>query len=150
MAQSQYARYLVTEPLRELGAPPAPPVANRQDSSMTFMSNDLVPGSNVYVEFSWVYGIPDPNPHILEHVHEDYNEIVVHIGSDPNNPHDLGGELELSMEGEPLVINKTSALYVPRGMKHGPIIWKKFSRPHLQMSIVLGAGTLAQATPGGY
>ena len=42
------------------------PVKNRQGpSSMTFMSRNLVPESNAYVEGGWVWGMPDPNPIFL-------------------------------------------------------------------------------------
>jgi hypothetical protein len=44
-------------------------VKGRQYPTMTFMSNELVPGSNVYIEMGWVYAMPDPNPHIPEHSH---------------------------------------------------------------------------------
>jgi len=52
--------------------------------------------------------------------------------------------------GEPLIIDKTSALFVPKGVKHGPLTWKRVDRPHIQMTIILGAGTLAESAPGGY
>jgi hypothetical protein len=41
----------------------------------------------------WIYEMPDPNPHINEHIHENYDEIVIHIGGDSNNPEDLGAEM---------------------------------------------------------
>ena len=53
--------------------------------AMTLMSNNLIPGANMYVEAGWIVGMPDPNPHIDEHVH-DYDEIVMHIGTDPGRP----------------------------------------------------------------
>ena len=150
MAESKYEKYLVRKPIREVGAPPAPRVTGRQGPSMTYMSNDLVPGCNLYIEFSWIYDIPQPNPHILEHSHDNYNEVVLHIGGDPNNPEDLGGEIEIGVGGETLVFDTTTALFVPKGMKHGPLVWKRVTRPHLEMAIVLGAGTLAEAAPGGF
>jgi hypothetical protein len=36
---------------------------------MTLMSNDLVPGSNTYIEVCWIHRMPEPNPLILNHVH---------------------------------------------------------------------------------
>ncbi len=113
------------------------------------MSNDLVPGSNLYLEFGWIWEMPEPNPHIFEHTH-DYDEVVLHIGSDPNNPEDLGGEIEFVVGGEPLIFDKTTALFVPRGVKHGPLTWRGVNRPHIEMAIILGAGTIEQAVPGGH
>jgi hypothetical protein len=117
--------------------------------AMTLMSSNLVPGTKMYIETGWVLGMPDPNPHIGEHTH-DYDEIVLHIGTDPNNPEDLGGEIEIGMDGESVTINRTSAIYIPKGMKHGPLVWKKFGHPHLELTIMIGAGTLAEADPGGH
>ena len=69
-------------------------VKGRQYPTMTFMSNELVLGSNVYIEKGWVQAMPDPNPHIPEHTHAESDEFVLHIGSDYKNPEDLGGEIE--------------------------------------------------------
>jgi hypothetical protein len=39
---------------------------------------------------------------------------------------------------------------VPKGVKHGPLVWKKYRRPHLELTIMIGAGSLAEADPGGH
>jgi hypothetical protein len=140
-----YERYLVRKPIYEVGGG----IKNRQSPTMTYMSNDLVPGCNMYLELGWIYDMPEPNPHIFEHSHE-YDEIVLHIGGDPNNPEDLGAEIEFCVGGKPLTFDTSSGLFAPKGVKHGPLTWKKFSKPHIQMAIILGAGTMAQASPAGY
>jgi hypothetical protein len=70
------------------------------------------------------------------------------MGTDPDNPEDLGGEIEICMEGEPLVFDTTSAIFIPRGMKHDPLTWRRVTRPHLEMTIMLGTGDFAKANPG--
>jgi uncharacterized RmlC-like cupin family protein len=143
-----YEKYLVRKPAYEVIA--GTPVRNRQGpSSMTLMNNDLVPGSNIYIEGGWVWGMPDPNPHIFEHVH-DYEEIVFHFGADYRRPEDLGAEIDFFVGGEPLRVDRTSIVYVPRGVSHGPLVWKKYTAPHLEMAIMPGAGTLDEADPGGH
>jgi hypothetical protein len=117
--------------------------------AMTLMSSNLVPGMKMYIETGWVLSMPDPNPHIDEHTH-DYDEIIIHLGTDPQNPEDLGGEIEIGYDGESVTIDSTSAIYVPKGIKHGPLVWKRFDRPHLELTIMIGAGTLAEANPGGH
>jgi len=149
MAEKKYGKYLVKKPAREVNVMVPGKIKGREYPTMTYMSNDLVPGCNVYLELGWIWAMPDPNPHILEHTHN-YNELVLHIGSDPKNPEDLGAEIEYVIGGESLIIDKTSAIFVPKGVKHGPLIWKRVDRPHIQMSIMLGAGTLAESAPGGY
>lgn len=142
----KYEKFLVKKPVYEVSA--AKKITGRQHPTMTFMSSDLVPENDVYLEFGWVWDVPQPNPHIHEHSHE-YDEIVLHIGSDPNNPEDLGAEIEFVVGGEPLKIDKTAALFIPKGVKHGPLTWKRVDRPHIQMAIVLGGGVLSKAAPGG-
>lgn len=66
-----------------------------------------MPVCNTYVEFGWIWEMPDPNPHIFEHTHN-FDEIVLHIGSDPHNPEDLGGEIEYMVGGQRFVFDKTS------------------------------------------
>jgi hypothetical protein len=146
MPKKDYGRYFVKKPAYEVT--PSFEVKGRRPA-MTLMSNNLVPGSNMYVETGWVFGMPDPNPHIHEHTH-DYDEIVIHLGTDPNNQEELGGEIEFIVGGQPLKIDNTSAVYVPRGIKHGPLTWKKYNKPHLELTIMIGAGSLAEADPGGH
>ena len=146
MAEGKYEKYLVKKPIREVGAGSG--IKGRTIPTLTYMSNDLVPGSNTYIELGWIYEMPDPNPHVLSHSH-DYDEIVIHIGADPDNPEYLGAEIEFVVGDEKLIIDKTSAVYLPKGLKHGPLTWKSVEKPHIEMVVMLGAGTLEQARPGG-
>jgi hypothetical protein len=146
MAKSDIGKYVVAKPAYEVI--PKFETKNRIPP-MTLMSGNLVPDSKMYIEAGWILGMPDPNPHIGEHIHN-YNEIVIHLGTDPRNPEDLGGEIEILMDGEPITISSTSAIFIPKGMKHGPLTWKKFEKPHLEMTIMIGANTLAEADPGGH
>ena len=141
-------KYIVRKPVYEVVTPT--PTKNRMHPSMTFMSNDLIPDANTYLEFSWIWGIPDPDPHIFEHVHDDSNELVFHIGSDYLNPEDLGAEIEIFLDGKPLMIKRTSALYAPKKINHGPLKWMSYERPHIEMAIIFDAGVLAQSDPGGH
>lgn len=147
MAKKNYQKNLVQNPVREVGA--TQEIKGRQNPTMTFMSNELVPGSNMYIEVGWIYQMPEPNPHILHHAH-DFDEIVLHFGSDPQNPEELGAEIEFVVGDETLKINKTSALFVPKGVPHGPLTWKKVVRPHIQMVVMPGAGNVKESNPAGY
>src|SRR5512141_161287 len=106
MAGSKYEKYVVAKPAYEVITKE---VVKNRIPAMTLMSGNLVPEAKMYIETGWVLGMPDPNPHIGEHTH-DYDEIVIHLGTDPGNPEDLGGEIEIMMDGEPVIINSTSAI----------------------------------------
>ena len=149
MAVAKYGKYLIKKPVREVNVDVAGGVKGREYPTMTYMSRDLVPECDLYLEFGWIWDMPDPNPHIFEHAH-DHDEVVLHIGSDPGNPEELGAEIEFMVDGEPLTIDKTSAIFVPKGVKHGPLTWKRVDKPHLEIAIVLGGGTLQESAPGGY
>jgi hypothetical protein len=135
MAKIDYEKNLVRKPVYKTGNKT---VKGRQAPIATYMSNDLVPGSNLYIELGWISAIPEPNPHVGEHKH-DYNQILMYIGSDPAQREDLYGEIEYYVGGQSLSFDTTSALYIPKGLRHGPIIWKRVDQPILEMTIILGA-----------
>lgn len=147
MAKTSYEKYLVKVPKYEVGGGKV--IKGRQNPSMTYMSNDLLAGSNIYIEIGWVYEMPEPNPHVVDHTH-DFDEIVIHIGTDPKNPEELGAEIEFVVGDEKLIVDKTSALFIPKGVKHGPLTWKRVERPHIEMVVMPGAGTIKEANPAGY
>ena len=146
MARMDYNRYLVRKPAYEVGMD-AVGQKGHQAPSMTYMSDALVPGSNTYVEVSWIYDVPDPNPYVNEHAHN-YNEIIMHIGTDPKDPEALGAEMTIEVEGQRLSFDRTTALFVPAGVKHAPVTWQKVTRPHIEMTIMLGCGDFKLASPG--
>lgn len=139
-----YEEYVVRTPVREVGRG----VKNRQMPTMTYLSRHLVLGVNNYLECGWIYGMPEPNPHVFEHSHN-YDELVIHIGSDPDRPEDLGGEIEYCVNGQSLTFNTTSGLFIPKGLKHGPLTWKKYTRPHIEMTLIMGAGTFREVWSAG-
>jgi hypothetical protein len=147
MPETNYTKNLVKKPIYEAAIRPFP-VTGRQVPTMTYMSNDQVPGSNTYIEIGWVWEIPTPNPHMPEHTHN-YDEVVLHLGTDRDKPEELGAEIEFALEGKKITIDKTSALFVPKGVKHGPMVYKKVDKPYIVMTVMMGAGTLAEARPGG-
>ena len=144
MAESKYEKYLVRRPLY---------AGDRKGTGFTnpalsYLNNELVPGCNVFLDYRWFFDMPEPRSTIPRHGH-DYDEIVLHIGSGPDNPEYLGAEIEVGVDDEVLKFDRTNALYLPKGTKHGPFTWKKVERPHIQMAIILGGGTVETAKPGG-
>ncbi len=75
---------------------------------------------------------------------------MLNIGHDPDNPTDLGAEVEFCIDNQRVTYNKTSVTYIPKGIPHGPMTWKKLDKPNLLMPIIFGAGSLEEAAPAGY
>jgi len=131
-----YEQYVIRSPMREAG----PMQKGRQVPTMTYMSNKQINIANVYLEFGWIWDIVDPS--IPKMVHEKYDEIVMHIGGDPKDPEDLGADLEFDMGDDTLMFDKSFAMWIPKGTDHGPLVWHKVRKPHIEMAIMLGAGTV--------
>lgn len=142
-----YNKYMLSEPLREVAGDPN--TTGRSNPTYTYISNQLVPGCNMYLETGWIWDMPSPNPPLGTHSHN-YIEVVLNIGTDPENPEDLGAKIESYMGDEKQVSDKTHAVYLPKNMPHGPVTWKRVSRPHIQMSLVIGTGNFSEALPGGF
>ena len=70
------------------------------------------------------------------HVH-DSDEVLGFYGTDPENPSDLGGEVELMINGEMHVLTKSSLIFLPAGMPHCPLFLTRVDRPIFHFSIVM-------------
>jgi len=87
---------------------------------------------------SWYFDVPAKDPIFEDHVH-DYDELIGFFGSNPNDPYDLGAEIEVTINGEMHIINRTSLIFVPAGMKHMPLSIKKVDRPIFHFSIIINS-----------
>ena len=100
-----------------------------------FIDGNLVPGS-IQMNITWYINAPDlhPLPNHEEHVHQ-FGELVGFIGSDPNDKYDLGGCIEIGINGEMHRLTKSSIIYMPAGMKHLPMSILELKRPILHFSV---------------
>lgn len=94
---------------------------------ITYLDDEVVPGANFYVEASWFgtserltreSGVEPQGPQ--PHVHP-FPELITFFGTDPNNFHDLGCEVELWIGAEKHVLTKSFIAYVPEGVIHCPL-----------------------------
>lgn len=147
MSGINYDQLVIKYPVGEV----IPPIMNRQIPSMTMINDTLIPGAKYYMEGGWIYNMPEPNPGVMEMVHKDYDELVMLIGSDPNDPEYLGAEIDFYVAGQPVTCNKTTAMFIPKGIPHGPLVYKKFDKewphikPHFMTGIMLNCGNLMDA-----
>ena len=138
MSGSKYGKYLVQEPkITHMAHHDLEKVTGRTWPQRVYMSHELVPGCPLFIDIGWIWEMPHPNPALGEHSHSG-DEVVLQIGTDYKNPTDLGGVMEFGLGGETLTMNKTGAIYIPGGVKHGPFICKRVDRPRIHVSITLG------------
>ncbi len=97
-----------------------------------YMDDRIVPGS-FYVEAVWVVGsVPKVHP---VHYH-DHDEIVGFVGSKMDDLNDLGAEIDFIIDGEKTTITKTCFIYVPAGVKHGGLHFRRIDRPVFQIAML--------------
>ena len=101
-----------------------------------WIDGGLVPGA-FQMNTAWYCKVPERDPIFTEHMHEDTNELVCFFSSDEQNPYDLGGEIEYSIEGEPHLLTKTTMIYIRAGLRHNPMRILKVTRPIFHCSIVM-------------
>jgi hypothetical protein len=122
---------------------------------MTYMSGLHIPGLKYYIEMGWTFGMPVSNMvkgkgAAMPAMAHNYDEIVLNIGGDPENPEDLGADLEFYVGGQPLRFNTTSALFIPKGLEHGPIKCLEYRKPHIVIAIMCGTGSVKEGWGGSF
>jgi quercetin dioxygenase-like cupin family protein len=97
----------------------------RWATRMTWLDSGIIPGA-FHFGASWYYKSPDkPLP---AHTH-DFPEILGFYGCDPQNPRELGGEVEFWIEDEKYIMTKSFLVFIPAGVKHCPLKINRIDRP---------------------
>ncbi len=85
-----------------------------------------------YAEAVWFCTANDTGP--APHIHDDFDEFIGFMGSDPAHPEELNGEINFYVEDEMITVTKSCLVYVPRGLRHSPIYVPKLERPIIHFS----------------
>src|SRR4030042_1656775 len=139
MPKTKSGKYILSEykpPAEE--APWSPPnlggAAKGEGGRVLYMDSKIVPGAS-YMECVWIMprpaGTPAPGGRRAgtePHTH-DYDEVIAFIGTNNDDPHDLGAEVELYLGDERHIITKTSLVFIPAGLKHCPLTFLRVDRP---------------------
>lgn len=101
-----------------------------------WMDGTVCPGA-FQMNTAWYFNVPERDPIFTEHVHGDTNELVCFFSSDKDNPYDLGGKIEFSIEGEPHLLTRSTMIYIPAGLRHNPMRILEVTRPIFHCSIIM-------------
>ena len=135
MTEKKYEKYIITGP----PAPPPPPPEGSTPRKSGFdpkverpelhmlmaLSPHMIEGAGIVI-CQWVHAGDEPGVQGA-HTHP-YDELIGFAGTNPDDPHDLGGEAELWMGDEQYFINNSFMVYVPRNLKHCPLIIRNIRR----------------------
>jgi len=98
---------------------------------IVYLDKETVPTTDFYLEALWFWPRkiePDEEPGVKTHAH-DFDEVICFIGTNPDDLHDLGGEVELWIDGEKHLINRSFMAFVPAGVPHCPLQIRRIDRP---------------------
>lgn len=145
MAKTKYGKYILTRP--QAWVPPGDLDANNEmpppdkRSQVLYIDARFVKGASLFAECNWIW----PGSYTattLPHSH-DFDELMAYIGSNPEDTSDLCGEIELWLGDEKHILTKTCLVFIPKGLEHGPLVFKRVDRP------IFNFATGATTTYGG-
>lgn len=98
-----------------------------------WIDGNLVPGA-FQMNVSWYKEVPELDPIFAAHSHESA-EIIGFFGSDPEDPHELHGEIHVIIDGEEHVLTRSSLIFLPPNLPHAIRILR-VDRPIFHFSVV--------------
>ena len=156
MPEKKYEHLIVTEDIRPSQPPPEGflrrmhqqrEAGNYLDSFHLMSLNDTIAKGALYFDAVWMTDLhgTDGVQVEIQHSH-DFDEILGFFGSDKNDPRDLNAEIELWLEDEQYRITRTALVFVPAGMNHLPLYFRRINSPVLFFTA--GNGTSYSRTSG--
>lgn len=140
--KTKYGKYIITELKPKIESAPWTKIPSPEElTTVLFLDDEVVKGA-FYVECVWFWprdqatlakDEPDVDPHKHEH-----NEVLAQFGTNPEDPHDLCGELEVWLGDEKHIITKSCLIFIPKGLKHGPIRFTRIDRPIFHFAVHTG------------
>jgi hypothetical protein len=108
---------------------------NKYARRILWMDENVVPGA-FHLNTAW-YLKAAATLENVPHAHAE-DEIIGFLGSNPDKPEDLNGEIELWIDGEQHIITRSAMVFVPGGLKHCPLILRRVDRPIFHYTVVPG------------
>jgi len=126
-------KYIITELKQNITPAPWTPMFTDKEARRLISVDSEVVKDAFNVETAWFW--PGEWPKfkgdegvVKEHSH-DYDEVIAYIGTDPADPHNLCGEIELWIDGKQNIIDKSFVAFLPAGIKHCPLTIKRIDKP---------------------
>jgi hypothetical protein len=130
--ETKYGKYIITEVKpREVTAGWDADFRDDEVKQVLYLDNSVLKGA-FYVDTAWFFpnlAKRDESQDTIKPHSHDYDEVQAVFGTNPEEPYDLGGELEFWLDDEKHIITKSCLIFIPKGLRHGPIYWRKMDRP---------------------
>lgn len=100
-----------------------------------WMDSNVVPGA-FQMNTAW-WSKPQPRDPLFEsHVHANYNEILGFIGSNPDEPYNLNGVIEITVDGNVHRLDRSTMIFIPAGISHNPLRLLEAAKPIFHFSVI--------------
>lgn len=109
-----------------------------------WMDDKVVPGA-FQMNTAW-YKEPQPRDPLFDAHTHDYDELIGFFGSDPDNQNDLNAIVEFAIDGEMHRLDKSTLIFVPAGLEHGPLRLLEVDKPIFHFSVVMSPEYLGEVT----
>ncbi len=129
MSTTKYGKYIVTEAKLPPPGVAAPAQTGERTGEMVLLVTDEVIKGAFYLNCALIWKASDKGSPGIRHAHNDYDEYVGFMGSNPEDPHDLCGEVEFWLDDEKHILTKSCAVFIPKGLMHCPIYFRRVDRP---------------------
>jgi mannose-6-phosphate isomerase-like protein (cupin superfamily) len=136
MSEPKYAKYIVYKPKPDRKPPKGvilSPDLNERMTTMTYLDNEYPKGAFL-LDVCWFWAGSDTGPQAHTH---DFDEVLTFYGTNPEDPWELCGEVEMWIDDEKYMINKSCAVFIPSGLQHCPMIVRKAERPIFHFGVGL-------------
>ena len=105
---------------------------NERATRILWLEDEIMEGAfSVICSWYWKATEEEGSP---SHTH-DFDEVIGFLGNDPDNPQDLGGEVEFWMEDEKYLLTKSCLIYCPKGLRHCPLRVTRVDRPFMFLAM---------------
>jgi hypothetical protein len=128
MAKLKYQKYILTDLKLPEQNQKRMAEYNKRATRILWLEDFVIKGAPSVI-LSW-YWKPTEKAGSPQHTH-DFDEVVGFIGSDPQNPQDLCGEVEFWIEDEKYLLTKSCLIFCPKGIRHCPLKVTRADRPIL-------------------
>jgi hypothetical protein len=103
---------------------------NTIDRTLLLGIQDSIVKGSFFTGCEWVWGLTGEGPVSIEMPHNhSFDEIIGLIGSIKRSPRGLGGEVEFWIDDEAYIITNTCLIFIPKGINHCPIIFRRVDSP---------------------
>jgi hypothetical protein len=127
MTQTKYGKYVIREPIEK----------GRMGPNIHLCAEEGCIGAqfpDFPAEQTMIIITEPTEMNAKPHAH-DYDQFLCFLGPNPLNFFEFDAEIEISLgeEGEKHIVDTTSIVYVPKGLFHCPIKFKRVDKPVLFM-----------------